>query len=145
MGNRAVYCLKEDRKETHFYAHYGANSLSPLLRLWQAMEIQKQLPGNQSLAHIFEHLDYDGGYQEERLPDGDMFFAGIEPGEVGAYEDTYTPARSPVPPVPATPGICGAVPPPAGIPDIQKAAYWHGHPPASPQDRCCYDRQQAAC
>lgn len=93
MGNRAVYCLKEDRKETHFYAHYGANSLSPLLRLWQAMEIQKQLPGNQSLAHIFEHLDYDGGYQEERLPDGDMFFAGIEPGEVGAYEDTYAKGR----------------------------------------------------
>lgn len=89
MGNRAVYCLKEDRKETYFYAHYGANSLSPLLRLWQAMELRKQLPGNPSLAHIFEHLDYDGGYQEERLLDGDMFFAGIEPGEVGAYENAY--------------------------------------------------------
>lgn len=93
MGNRAVYCLKEDGKETHFYAHYGANSLSPLLRLWQAMEIQKQLPENQSLAHIFEHLDYDGGYQEKRLPDGDMFFAGIEPGEVTAYEDAYAKGR----------------------------------------------------
>ena len=89
MGNRAVYCLKEDRKETYFYAHYGANSLSPLLRLWQAVEIQKQLPEYQSLAHIFEHLDYDGGYQEERLPDGEMFFAGIEQGEVQAYKDTY--------------------------------------------------------
>lgn len=89
MGNRAVYCLKEAGKETHFYAHYGANSLSPLLRLWQAMEIQKQLPGNPALAHIFGHLDYDGGYQEGRLPDGDMFFARIEPGEVGAYEDAY--------------------------------------------------------
>lgn len=89
MGNRAVYCLKEEGKETHFYAHYGANSLSPLLRLWQAMEIQKQLQEKQSLAHIFEHLDYDGGYQEERLPDGDMFFAGIETGEVGAYENAY--------------------------------------------------------
>lgn len=93
MGNRAVYELKENGKETHFYAHYGANSLSPLLRLWQAMEIQKQLPGKQSLAHIFEHLDYDGGYQEERLPDGEMFFARIEPGEVGAYEDTYAKGR----------------------------------------------------
>ena len=93
MGNRAVYCLKEDGKVNHFYAHYGANSLSPLLRLWQAMEIQKQLPGKQSLAHIFEHLDYDGRYQEERLPDGDMFFAGIEPGEVGAYEDAYAKGR----------------------------------------------------
>lgn len=61
MGNRSVYCLKEDGKENYFYAHYGANSLSPLLRLWQAMEIRKQLPENQSLAHIFEHLDYDGG------------------------------------------------------------------------------------
>ncbi|WP_300566795.1 hypothetical protein [uncultured Acetatifactor sp.] len=89
MGNRAVYCLKEDGKENHFYAHYGANSLSPLLRLWQAMEIQKQLPENQSLAHIFEHLDYGGGYQEEHLADGDMFFAQIEPGEVGAYKDIY--------------------------------------------------------
>ena len=93
MGNRAVYELKENGKETHFYAHYGANSLSPLLRLWQAMEIQKQLPGKQSLAHIFEHLDYEGGYQEERLPDGEMFFARIEPGEVGAYEDTYAKGR----------------------------------------------------
>lgn len=89
MGNRAVYTLKEDGKETYFYTHHGANSLSPLLRLWQAMEIQKQLSENQSLAHIFEHLDYDGGYQEERLPDGDMFFAGIEPAEVQAYKDTY--------------------------------------------------------
>ena len=93
MGNRAVYCLKEDGKETHFYAHYGANSLSPLLRLWQAMESQKQLPGNPGLAHIFEHLDYDGGYQEERLPDGEMFFARIEPGEVGAYEVAYAKGR----------------------------------------------------
>lgn len=89
MGNRAVYCLKEDRKETHFYTHYGANSLSPLLRLWQAMEIQKQLPGNQSLAYIFEHLDDTGRYQEERLPDEDMFFSRIQPGEVGNYEDIY--------------------------------------------------------
>lgn len=89
MGNRAVYTLKEDGKETYFYTHHGANSLSPLLRLWQAVEIQKQMPGNQSLAHIFEHRDYDGGYQEERLPDGEMFFAGIEQGEVQAYKDTY--------------------------------------------------------
>lgn len=89
MGNRAVYTLKEDGKETYFYTHHGANSLSPLLRLWQTMEIQKQLPEYQSLAHIFEHLDYDGGYQEERLPDGEMFFAGIEQGEVQAYKDTY--------------------------------------------------------
>ena len=89
MGNRAVYCLKEDRKETHFYTHYGANSLSPLLRLWQAMEIQKQLPGNQSLAYIFEHLDDTGRYQEERLPAEDMFLTRIQPGEVGNYEDIY--------------------------------------------------------
>lgn len=89
MGNRAVYTLKEDGKETYFYTHHGANSLSPLLRLWQTMEIQKQLPEYQSLAHIFEHLDYDGGYQEERQPDGEMFFAGIEQGEVQAYKDTY--------------------------------------------------------
>lgn len=89
MGNRAVYTLKEDGKETYFYTHHGVNSLSPLLRLWQIMEIQKQLPEYQSLAHIFEHLDYDGGYQEERLPDGEMFFAGIEQGEVQAYKNTY--------------------------------------------------------
>ena len=93
MGNRSVYCLKEDGKENYFYAHYGANALSPILRLWQAMEIQKQLPGNRSLAHIFEHLDYDGSYQKERLPDGDMFFAGIEPREVDAYEEAYVKGR----------------------------------------------------
>lgn len=31
--------------------------------------------------------------QEERLPDGDMFFAGIEPGEVTVYEDAYAKGR----------------------------------------------------
>ena len=89
MGNRAVYCLREDGKETYFYAHHGANALSPLLRLRQAVEVQGQLSGNQSLAYVLAHLDYDGGYQEERLPEGDMFVAEILPGEVGAYKDTY--------------------------------------------------------
>ncbi len=89
MGNRAIYCLAEGGIRAYFYAHNGANALSPLLRLAQALEIKEELPGGQSVAHIFEHLDYDGKYQAERLGDADMFFWCIPSGEVGAYRDNY--------------------------------------------------------
>ncbi|RFZ77815.1 hypothetical protein DS742_16305 [Lacrimispora amygdalina] len=77
MGNRAVFLLHEQGESYYFTAHHGANALSPLLRLTQAKQLQEQLPQPQSIAHIFEHLDYDGKYQPERLQDSDMFFQAI--------------------------------------------------------------------
>ena len=77
MGNRAVFLLHEQGENYYFTAHHGANALSPLLRLTQAKQLQEQLPQSQSIAHIFEHLDYDGKYQPERLQDSDMFFQAI--------------------------------------------------------------------
>lgn len=89
MGNRAIYSLKEDSTVTCFFAHYGANALSPLLRLSQAMEIQRSLPEKQTIAYIFEHLDYDGIYQAKRLTDADMFFERIRPEKVKIYQNSY--------------------------------------------------------
>lgn len=89
MGARAIYCLAGGNTRAYFYAHNGANALSPLLRLAQALEIREELPGGQSVAHIFEHLDYNGKYQPERLGDADMFFWCIPSKEVAAYWDNY--------------------------------------------------------
>ncbi|MDD3227913.1 MAG: hypothetical protein PHE09_01750 [Oscillospiraceae bacterium] len=77
MGNRAIFILHEQGESYYFTAHHGANALSPLLRLTQAKQLQEQLTQPQSIAHIFEHLDYDGKYQQERLQDSDMFFQAI--------------------------------------------------------------------
>lgn len=73
MGNRAIYNIIENGKSHYFYTYVGANALSPLLRLSQAKEIQKQLPDKPSIAHIFEYLDYDGEYINPRKSDADMF------------------------------------------------------------------------
>lgn len=67
MGNRAIYILIENGERTYFYSHMGANALSPLLQLTQAKELQIKLSEFHSLAHIFEHLDYKGQYQNPRL------------------------------------------------------------------------------
>lgn len=77
MGNIAIFILHEQGESYYFTAHHGANALSPLLRLTQAKQLQEQLTQPQSIAHIFEHLDYDGKYQQERLQDSDMFFQAI--------------------------------------------------------------------
>lgn len=74
MGQRAIYVIAEDGKRSSFYAHYGANALSPLLRLLQARELQEQLPERQSIAHIFEHLDYGGVYVNPRHDNSDDMF-----------------------------------------------------------------------
>jgi len=74
MGQRAIYVITEDGKNNSFFAFWGANALSPLLRLLQAKEMQKQLPERQSIAHIFEHLDYGGVYVNPRHDNpADMF------------------------------------------------------------------------
>jgi len=88
MGNRAVYCLVEDGSPTYFYAHYGANALSPFLRLSQALEAQKRLP-EKTISEILGNLDYDGVYQRKRLDDADMFFRNIGGEEAGEYRKRY--------------------------------------------------------
>lgn len=82
MGNRAIFILHENDENYYFTAHHGANALSPLLRLYQAKELQQSMPEQHSIAHIFEHLDYDGKYQPERLSDEDMFFQRLTLPEV---------------------------------------------------------------
>lgn len=79
----------EDGILSYFSTNYGANALSPLLRLAQAMEIKQQLPEPRSIAHIFEHLDYDGQYQEKRLDDADMFCWRIPENEVARWQESY--------------------------------------------------------
>lgn len=90
MGNRAIYIIAENGEKSYFYSHMGANALSPLLRLAQAKELQGALPESQSIAHIFEHLDYDGQYQPQRLEDADMFCERIDPITLSEYQKSYT-------------------------------------------------------
>ena len=89
MGNRAFFILKEKGETSYFTAYHGANALSPLLRLVQAKKLQVQLPGQKSITHIFEHLDYDGKYQQERLMDADMFFCPVSPAGMKACMKNY--------------------------------------------------------
>lgn len=71
MGNRAIYTIVEEGKSEHFYAHNGANALSPVMRLQQAMEIQAEIPN--TISHIFQHLSRAGEYQNPPLDSADMF------------------------------------------------------------------------
>jgi len=74
VGQRAIYVITENGKNSSFFAYWGANALSPLLRLLQAKEIQEQLHERQSISHIFEHLDYEGVYVNPRHDNpADMF------------------------------------------------------------------------
>lgn len=72
MGNRVIYIIRESG-ENNFSVYHGANALSPLLRMFQAKKLQEALLRQESVSHIFEHLDYDGAYQNPRLDDADMF------------------------------------------------------------------------
>lgn len=74
MGNSAILILREENENFYFIAQHGANALSPLLKLTQALEWQELLEEYKSIAHIFERLDYKGNYRPERLMDVDMFF-----------------------------------------------------------------------
>lgn len=85
MGHRALYRLVEQNSNAYFYAYWGANALSPLIRLQQAREIQAQIPDKQSLAHIFEHLDYNGRYVNPRANDPDMFCKRIPKEAIRDY------------------------------------------------------------
>lgn len=89
MGNRAIYIIAQNGETNYFYAHMGANALSPLLRLAQAKELQAALPEPQTIAHIFAHLDYGGQYQPQRLDDADMFCERIDPIAIRGYQKSY--------------------------------------------------------
>lgn len=91
MGNRAIYKIIE-RGETHaFLADWGANALSPLFRLFQAKEIQqRQGRLSDTIAHIFEHLDYEGEYRPVRLKDADMFCRPLDKREFVEYEQLFS-------------------------------------------------------
>ena len=90
MGNRALYHIIEDGQSSYFYAHMGANALSPLLRLTQAKALQGQLPEQPSIANIFAHLDYGGQYQNPRLMDADMFCEPLDENAVSSYQTSYS-------------------------------------------------------
>jgi hypothetical protein len=89
MGNRAIYIIRENGENNYFSAHYGANALSPLLRMLQAQELQKTFSSPQPMHRVFEHLDYAGQYQNPRLDDADMFCQRIAPTEISKYNKSY--------------------------------------------------------
>lgn len=89
MGNRAIYIIWKKGETNSFYCHYGANALSPLLRMLQVQELQKIFTQPQSVGHVFEHLDFFGKYQNPRLDDADMFCERISPTEMPKYNKSY--------------------------------------------------------
>lgn len=90
MGQRAIYVITEDGKNNSFFAFWGANALSPLLRLLQAKEIQEQLPERQSIAHIFEYLDYGGVYVNPRHDNpADMFCDPIADVDISGRHNVF--------------------------------------------------------
>lgn len=90
MGNRAIYVITENGENNSFYVHYGANALSPLLRLLQAQELQGQLPEKQSIAHIFERLDYGGVYVNPRHDNpADMFCDPIADVDISGRRNVF--------------------------------------------------------
>ena len=89
MGNRAIYIIRESGENNFFSVYHGANALSPLLRMFQVQKLQEVSTRLESVSHIFEHLDYDGAYQNPRLDDADMFCKRIPPAEMPEYNKAY--------------------------------------------------------
>lgn len=89
MGNRAIYIIRENGENSFFSVYHGANALSPLLRMFQVQKLQETLNRPESVSRIFEHLDYDGTYQNPRLDDADMFCKRIPPAEMAEYNKAY--------------------------------------------------------
>lgn len=89
MGNRAIYIIRESGENNFFSVYHGANALSPLLRMFQVQKLQEVSTRLESVSHIFEHLDYDGAYQNPRLDDADMFCKRISPAEMPEYNKAY--------------------------------------------------------
>ncbi|MBE6829474.1 MAG: hypothetical protein E7519_04620 [Ruminococcaceae bacterium] len=89
MSNPAIYIIRESGENYFFSAYYGANALSPLLRLSQAKEVQETLPEHLPISHVFEYLDYDGNYRNPRLYDADMFCNRIPTDEMPQYNKDF--------------------------------------------------------
>lgn len=89
MSQQALYCIVERGRESWFHAQWGANSLSPLLRLQQAYELQAQIPEHPAIAEIFEHLTTDGEYREPLPPQEELFCTPVIDFLLPQYEKTY--------------------------------------------------------
>ena len=62
MGHRAYVDVIENSKTTVLYAHWGANDLTVVDRLWTAYHIRRERKFKSSLSKILSGLDYDGEY-----------------------------------------------------------------------------------
>ncbi|QNK42243.1 hypothetical protein [Caproicibacter fermentans] len=89
MSNPAIYIIRENGENHFFSVFYGANALSPLLRLSQAKAVQEALPEHPPISQVYEHLDYAGNYRNPRLDDADMFCKRIPPDEMPQYNKDY--------------------------------------------------------
>lgn len=89
MSNPAIYIIRENGESHFFSAYYGANALSPLLRLSQAKAVQEALSEHPPISQVYEHLDYAGNYRNPRLDDADMFCKRIPPDEMPQYNKDY--------------------------------------------------------
>jgi hypothetical protein len=89
MSNTAIYIIRESGENHFFSAFYGANALSPLLRLSQAKAVQETLPEHLSIIHVFEYLYYAGDCRNPRLDDADMFCRRIPPDEMPQYNKDF--------------------------------------------------------
>lgn len=89
IGSQAIYLIHEKGQTTGFAAHYGANALSPLWRMLEAQQLQFELGPHLSITHLFEHLDYEGSYQNPRLADENMFCRRIPDSELSSYNEAY--------------------------------------------------------
>lgn len=72
IGHRAIYTLYEKGEASYFYSHWGANALTPLYRLSQALQWQEE--NKESISHVLEHLGDDGTYSNPQNPNQDMVF-----------------------------------------------------------------------
>ncbi len=77
MGSRAIYSVFEKGEASYFYAHHGANALSPLMKVAQANAIQQTM-SDKSISHILEHLDYNGEYASPSTDSADLFFDKLD-------------------------------------------------------------------
>lgn len=72
MGSRVILVLKEKDESSYFFAYHGANALSPLLRLYQAKELQSVMPEHPSIAQEDRERYWRLFGQSEDLDDEEM-------------------------------------------------------------------------
>lgn len=89
MSQQALYHIIEQGRDQWFHAQWGANELSPLMRLQQAYELQSQIPEHPSIINIFEHLTRFGEYREPLAPQEDLFCTPIIDFLVDEYQKSY--------------------------------------------------------